>query len=237
MPPATVTIWPVTCPAARSEHRKATERATSAGSATLRSAIVAVTCATVSSREVRGRHRRHGPAGGDDVHARRRRRAHDLVLEREGEPVGDRGLGGGVVRVPGLAEQPGGGGDQHQAARAGRLHVAQEGARGEERGGEVGVDRRAPAVERRAGRPGRPRRARRRRWPRRRRAGRAPRRRRERARRPAPRRADRPGARRRRARRRAPRRPRGCGGSAARRGRPRRPARARRPSRSRPRRR
>ena len=30
MPPATVTIWPVTCPAARSEHRKATERATSA---------------------------------------------------------------------------------------------------------------------------------------------------------------------------------------------------------------
>ena len=49
MPPATVTTSPVTCPAARSESRNATERAMSSVRATLRSGIVAVTRSTSSS--------------------------------------------------------------------------------------------------------------------------------------------------------------------------------------------
>ena len=126
MPPATVITWPVTCPAARSEHRKATERATSAGVGDLAQRHRGRHLRDRLLREVLRGHRRHGPARGDDVHARPRRRAHDLVLEREREPLADRGLRRGVVGVAGLAEQAGGGGDQDEAAGARRLDVAAE---------------------------------------------------------------------------------------------------------------
>ena len=49
MPPATATTCPVTCPAARGEQSHVTAEATSSAVATLRSGIVAVTCASVAS--------------------------------------------------------------------------------------------------------------------------------------------------------------------------------------------
>jgi hypothetical protein len=84
-----------------------------------------------------------GPPGRDDVDARRR----DLVLERQQQAVADRRLGGSVVGVAGLAEAAGGGADQDEGVPA----LSREAAAGQERGGEVAVDRLAPALERQLG--------------------------------------------------------------------------------------
>ena len=196
MPPATVTTSPVTCPAARSEHSQATVRAMSSVRATLRSAIVAVTCSTTASVSDALGHRRDGPARGDDVDARRR----ELVLERQREPLADRGLRGGVVGVAGLAEAAGGRADQDERARVRRPRPRAK-ARAVRN-----VAVRLPSIVARqrssgSSATGRPRSATRRRWRRRARAGRPART----ARRPAPRRAGRRRARRRRAPPRAPR--------------------------------
>jgi hypothetical protein len=49
--------------------------------------------------------------------------------------------------VTGLADESRGRADQDEAAVAVPLHLTEEGARGEERGGEVGADRLFPALE------------------------------------------------------------------------------------------
>ena len=98
--------------------------------------------------ELAARHRRVRPAGRDGIDAAVRRDPDDLVLEREEQPALERRLRRGVVGVPGLAEAPRGRADEHEVAAAGALDAAEEAARGEERRGEVRVERRAPALER-----------------------------------------------------------------------------------------
>ena len=69
------------------------------------------------------RHRRLGPARRDRVHARARRDPHDLVLQAQQQAVRDRRLGRRVVRVPGLADEPRGRADEHEAAVAASLDL------------------------------------------------------------------------------------------------------------------
>src|SRR4029078_5730997 len=70
-----------------------------------------------------------------------------LVLQREEQAALDRGLRGGVVRVPRLAEASRGRADEDERAVAARREPAEEGARGEEGRGQVGGDRLLEARE------------------------------------------------------------------------------------------
>src|SRR5215207_2641281 len=73
---------------------------------------------------------------------------HDFVLEREQQPVGDRGLRRRVVRVACLAVEACRGGDHHQRAVSCALELAKVCARGEERGRQVRAERLLPPLER-----------------------------------------------------------------------------------------
>ena len=105
MPPATVTSWPVTWPESTSEASTTTCAATSSGWRDLLQRHRPRHAAQRLLVERAARHRRLRPAGADSVHARARRDPHDLVLQAEQEPVGDRRLRRGVVGVAGLAEE------------------------------------------------------------------------------------------------------------------------------------
>ena len=148
MPPATVTSWPVTWPESTSEASTTTCAATSSGWATFSQRHRPRHPAQRLLVERAARHRRFRPAGAHCVHARARRDPDDLVLQAQQEPVGDRRLRGGVVRVAGLAEEARGRGDQHQRPVAPLRHPAQEAARGQEGRRQVRAQRLLPALER-----------------------------------------------------------------------------------------
>ena len=127
MPPATMTTWPVTWPESSSEARTTIWRATSSAWPTFRRAIVCVARATLARVGERvSRHRRLRPAGADGVHAGIRRHPDDLVLQAEEQPLDDSRLRRRVVGVAGLAEDPGRRADEHEAAVAGPLDLAEE---------------------------------------------------------------------------------------------------------------
>ena len=192
MPPATVTTSPVTWPAARVGAQPRHGPRDVLGARDLaqrhRGGDSARRAASVSDASVIGD---TVQPGRDDVDARRR----ELVLERQQQPLADRGLGGRVVGVAGLAEAAGGRADEDE--RAGSARPASPRAKPRAvRNVAVRLPSIVPASARAgARRPARPRSATRRRW---RRTGRAARPART-ARRPAPRRAGRRRARARRA--------------------------------------
>src|SRR5919197_873599 len=72
--------------------------------------------------------------------------ADDLVLQAEQQADEDRGFCRCVIGMARLAEDPRGRADEDETPRT-VAELAQEAARGEERGGEVRVERRAPAIE------------------------------------------------------------------------------------------
>ncbi len=94
-------------------------------------------------------HRRQDPAGCDGVGAAARGKADDLVLQARKQAVHQSGLGGGVVGVPGFAEQTGGRADEHEGRCVSRVlrEVSEEPPAGQEGAGQVDVEGLAPARE------------------------------------------------------------------------------------------
>ena len=148
IPPATVTTWPLTWPERTSEASTTTWAATSSGCATFRSAIVREirrTASASTSPRVIGDSVQPGATAL--TRARGATRV-DLVLQRQQQAALERGLRSRVVGVPGLAEAPGGGADEHERAVARARDLAEEAARGQERGGQVLAQRLLPPLER-----------------------------------------------------------------------------------------
>ena len=147
MPPATTTIWPVTWPRARPSsapppggRRPRASRSCEghrSGDAVDHLRIV----------DLGAGHRRLRPPRADAVDLPRRGDPHDLVLQAQQEPVGDRRLRRRIVGVARLAEDAGCRADEHQVL--GRFARPIEGtSRREECRGQVLAQRLLPALER-----------------------------------------------------------------------------------------